>query len=384
MGSLIKPNERNVLYALLAVGLVGAIGGLIFSDRFWAAFLQNAFYFLTISLGGAIFLAVNHVANASWISVLRRVPEAMTSYLPIGALALILIFFGRETLYEWTYTTYSHLGHELTFKNTYLSTGFFFIRMLVFLGVWAFLAHMLRRESYAQDVDASLAHTNNSKIYSAIFLVVFGITFTFASFDWIMSLEPMFFSTIYAFYHIAGVFLSGSAAIAVLVILLRRRGFLTEVGDKQLHNLGKLVLGFSTFWAYIWLCQYLLIYYANIPEETVYYLRRTSQPGWSYLFILNIFLNWIVPFILLMPRSVKMNENWMLAACGIVLIGHWLDLYVMIFPAFTDNAMIGLVDLTLPLGFAALFLLVFIRNLRVEQLIPKEDPYLAESMWQEP
>ena len=147
-----------------------------------------------------------------------------------------------------------------------------------------------------QDADGKLAHTNKSKVYSAIFLVVFGITFTFASIDWIMSLEPMFFSTIYAFYHIAGVLLSGTASITVLVILLSRRGFLKEAGDKQLHFLGKMVLGFATFWAYIWLCQYLLIYYANIPEETVYYFRRTSTTGWANLFILNLFLNWIIPF----------------------------------------------------------------------------------------
>ncbi len=383
MNTFIKTRERNVIYGLLVVGLLGIVGGLLLSDRFWAAFLQNSYYFLTIALGGAIFLAVNYISNASWISVLRRVPEAMMSYLPIGALTLLLIFFGRDVLYEWTYTTYTHHGHELTFKNTYLSTGFFFARMFAFLGAWTLLAFLLRRESFAQDRDASLTHTNRLKTYSAIFLVVFGITYTFASFDWIMSLEPMFFSTIYAFYHIAGTFLAGTAAIAVLVILLRRRGFFKEVGDKQLHNLGKLVLGFSTFWAYIWLCQYLLIYYANIPEETVYYLRRTSGEGWSFLFILNLFLNWIVPFVLLLPRSVKTNEAWMLTACGIVLVGHWLDLYIMIFPPFFESAMIGLVDIALPLGFVGLFLLVFVKNLRADRLIPEKDPYLEESMWQE-
>lgn len=384
MYDLITSRERFVLYVFLFVGLlVGVVGGLLYSGRFWAAFLQNSYYFLTLALGGAVFVAVNHVSNAAWTSVLRRVPEALMSYVPVGAVSILLIFFGSETLYEWTTTTYAHHGHELVFKNTYLSPGFFFLRMLGFLAAWTVLILLIRRESFRQDEDASLAHTNRSKIYSAIFLVVFGITFTFASFDWIMSLEPMFFSTIYAFYHIAGTFLAGTAAITVLVILLRRRGFLLEVGDRQLHNLGKLVLGFATFWAYIWLCQYLLIYYANIPEETIYYYRRTSTPGWWNLFILNLFLNWIIPFILLLPKRVKMNENWMLLACGIVLAGHWLDLYVMIFPAFFAGAMIGWVDLALPVGFAALFLLTFVRNLRPDRLVPRKDPYIEESMWQE-
>jgi hypothetical protein len=197
-----------------------------------------------------------------------------------------------------------------------------------------------------------------------------------------MSIEPMFFSTIYAFYHIAGVLLSGSAAITILIILLRRRGFLQEVGDRQMHALGKLVFGFATFWAYIWVCQYLLIYYANIPEETIHYVRRTSAE-WSNIFYLNLFLNWVIPFLLLIRRRVKSNENWMLIACGIVLVGHWLDLYVLIFPTFFKTPMIGLVDIALPIGFVALFLLAFVKHLNVDRLIPKQDPYLAESMWQE-
>lgn len=388
--SFIKTRERNILYLCLAIGLLGVLGSISYGDtgglqlgkRFWAIFLQNSFYFVTVALGAAVFVAINNVANASWISVLRRVPEAMMSYIPIGAATIMILFWGHELLYEWSYTTYSHHGHELVFKNTYLSTGFFFIRMFFYLAVWIVLIYAIKRESFKQDITGNLKHTKNAKVFSALFLVVFGITFTFASIDWIMSLEPMFFSTIYAFYNIAGVLLSGTAAITMLTILLRRRGYLKEIGDKQMHGLGKLVLGFATFWAYIWVCQYLLIYYANIPEETIHYVRRTS-PGWSNVFILSLFLNWVIPFVMLLQKKVKFYERWMLAACGIVLIGHWVDLYVLIFPTFFESPMIGLVDIALPIGFIALFLLVFVKNLNVDRLIPTRDPYLAESMWQE-
>jgi hypothetical protein len=383
MSTFITSKERNVLYTCLAIGLLGVIGGLLYSERFWAAFLQNSFYFMTLALGGAVFVAINHVSNSGWASVLRRVPEAMMSYIPIGAASIMLLFFGRNAIYEWTDKVYSHHGHELVFKNIYLSTEFFFTRMFVFLAIWIALIYLIKRESFRQDRTGDLSHTNKSKTYSAIFLVVFGITFTFAVFDWIMSIEPMFFSTIYAFYHIAGVLLSGSAAIAVLTILLRRRGYLQGVGDRQMHALGKLVFGFATFWAYIWVCQYLLIYYANIPEETIHYVRRTSTPGWSNIFYLSLFLNWIIPFVILIRRKVKSNERWMLTACGIVLVGHWVDLYVLIFPTFFQNPMIGLVDIALPIGFVAAFLLIFVKNLSVEHLIPGKDPYLTESIWQE-
>ncbi|MCW5960699.1 MAG: hypothetical protein KIS76_11100 [Pyrinomonadaceae bacterium] len=380
---MLTSKEKNVLYAGLLIGLAGVIGGLIYSERFWASFLQNAFYFLSIALGGAVFVAINYVSNAGWSSVLRRVPEAMMSCVSIGAVSILLLFFGKDSLYEWTTKTYSHNGHELVFKNSYLTTEFFFSRMIIFLAIWVFLIYMMRRESYAQDATGNLSHTNRNKTFASIFLVVFGITFTFAVFDWIMSIEPMFFSTIYAFYHIAGLLLCGSAAITILTILLRRRGYLKEVGDRQMHALGKLVFGFATFWAYIWVCQFLLIYYANIPEETIYYVRRTGTQAWSNVFYASLFLNWVIPFLMLIRRGVKSSENWMLAACAVVLAGHWVDLYVLIFPAFFADPMIGLVDIALPIGFVSLFLLCFARNLKPDRMIPVHDPYLSESIWQE-
>ncbi len=136
-----------------------------------------------------------------------------------------------------------------------------------------------------------------------------------------------------------------------------------------MHALGKLVFGFATFWAYIWVCQYLLIYYANIPEETIYYVRRTST-GWSNIFYLSLFLNWIIPFLMLIRRKVKSNENWMLAACAIVLVGHWVDLYVLIFPAFFNSAMISVVDIAIPIGFAGIFLFAFVRNFESRKMVP--------------
>ena len=192
--------------------------------------------------------------------------------------------------------------------------------MAVFLGLWLLLTWLIKRESRRQDVDGNQAHTSKGRKYAAIFLSVFALTFTLASFDWLMSIEPLFYSTIYAFYVISGLLLSGIASITVLVILLRRRGFLPEVNENHLHNLGKLVFGFSTFWAYIWLCQYILIYYANLPEETIYYLRRMQTPGWKALFFGNIFLNWLIPFVMLLSRGAKRSDGWLLTACGVVLI----------------------------------------------------------------
>jgi NNP family nitrate/nitrite transporter-like MFS transporter len=381
----ITGREQKLLFVMLGIGVIGFAAGLYTNDpRLWPSFLLNAFFFLTLALGALVFVSINRVANAGWDTAIRRVPEAMMSYLPLASIAMLALFFGRNTLYEGLRSFFGYNGKPMVFKNAWLSTPFFFSRMAVFLGLWLLLAWLMKRESRRQDQDGKLERTVKIKRYAAIFLGVFAVTFTFASFDWLMSIEPLFYSTIYAFYVISGLLLSGFASITVLVILLRRRGFLPEVNEHHLHNLGNLVFGFSTFWAYIWLCQYILIYYANLPEETIYYIRRMQTPGWKTLFFLNILLNWLIPFALLLSRSAKQSEGWLLTACGIVLVGHWVDLYQMIFPAFEHPAMVGLVDVAIVIGFASLFLQSFVAGLRKAALVPIRDPYLGESLWQEP
>ncbi len=383
--NFITARAQRIFLVMLGIGVVGFAAGLFTNDaRLWPSVLLNAFFFLTLALGAVVFISINRVANAGWDTAIRRVPEAMMSYLPIGALAMMTLYFGRNTVYQGLRSFFGYNGKPMVFKNAWLSTPFFFGRMAVFLGLWLLLAWLMKRESHQQDQDGKPEHTKRIKRYAAIFLAVFGLTFTFASFDWIMSIEPLFYSTIYAFYIISGLLLSGFASITVLVILLRRRGFLPEVTEHHLHNLGKLVFGFSTFWAYIWLCQYLLIYYANLPEETIYYIRRMQTPGWKVLFFANIFLNWLIPFVLLLSRGAKQSDGWLLTACAIVLIGHWVDLYQMIFPAYEHAAMVGLVDVAIVIGFASLFIQSFAGGLRKSALVPQNDPYLAESLWQEP
>ena len=381
----ISKRAKIILFMMLGLGIIGFLAGLRFDDgRMWASFLLNAFFFLTVALGAVVFVSINRVANAGWDTALRRVPEAMMTYLPLGSLLMLGVFFGRNQLYEGLHSFFGYAGKPMVFKNAWLNAPFFFGRMAFILGAWTLLAWLIKRESKRQDLDDNLTHTIQLKRYAAIFLLVFGLTFTFASFDWLMSIEPLFYSTIYAFYVIAGVLLSGFASITVLTIVLRRMGFLPEVNEHHLHNLGKLVFGFSAFWAYIWLCQYLLIYYANLPEETIYYLRRMQTPAWKTLFFLNILLNWLLPFALLLPRSVKRSGGWLMTACIIVLIGHWIDLYVMIFPAYEYSALLSVVDIAILLGFSSLFIQSFAGGLRQSALVPRNDPYLEESLWQEP
>ncbi|RMG48344.1 MAG: hypothetical protein D6723_15290 [Acidobacteria bacterium] len=379
--NFVSDREHKALMGLLALGALGFAAGLIsHSARLWPSFLLNAFYFLTLALGAMVFVSIHHVSNAGWSTVIRRIPEAMMGYLPLGAAMMLFTFFGRQAIYRWTHEDVVHSDGVLSVKAWLLNTPSFYARMAIILAIWIAFMVLLRRESLWQDEDGRLEHTMSSKKISAVFLVVFALTFPLASFDWLMSVEPEFYSTIYAFYCFSGLFVSGIAAIAILVIWLRRRGVLPEVGEEHLHNLGKLIFGFTTFWAYIWISQYLLIYYANLPEETIYYIRQMATPGWYGLFLLNLFLNWIIPFVILLPRSAKRREGWLMTACLIVLVGHWLDLYLMILPQVGAAAMISPYDLTLGAGFTALFLYAFLRGLKQAALLPVHDPYLQESL----
>ena len=377
---LISIQENKRLMALVAVGVLGFIAGLALdSPRLWPSFLLNSFYFLTLALGATVFVSIHHVSNAGWSAAIRRVPEAMMSYLPTGAVAMLLVFFGRHSVYEWSHGI-ATANEAMKMKAVFLNAPFFFARMAVVLGVWCVSAYLLRLHSQRQDEDGLLKHTGKSKKYSAIFLALFAITFSLASFDWLMSIEPEFYSTIFAFYCFSGLFVSGLAAVTLLLILLRRRGVLPQVNEDHLHNLGKMIFGFSTFWAYIWISQYLLIYYANLPEETVFYIRQTSTPGWKALFLINLGLNWLIPFVLLISRKAKRSEGLLLAACVIILIGHWVDLYLTIFPALGASSMVSVVDVALVAGFAALFLRSVATGLGSGALVPLHDPYMDESL----
>jgi hypothetical protein len=214
--------------------------------------------------------------------------------------------------------------------------------------------------------------------WSALFLVAFGATFWLASYDWLMSREPNWVSTVYGIYHFAGLFTSGWAVFILLVLWLRDVGpFRTIVTTDRLHDLGKLLFGMCVFWLYLWYCQYMLIWFVNNPEETPHYLRRLDG-NWATLFYLNVALNGVIPFLVLLPRALKQNAKVLANVSVIVLLGRWLDLYVMIFPD-EHGALEAVVAGAMGVGAAGLYVVVFGWSLGQAALIPRHDPYLAEN-----
>jgi hypothetical protein len=361
---------------LFALGVLAAAAGIVQSPlRAWSNLLLGEVYILCLALAGALFISIHHVSGAGWSAVLRRVPEAMMSVLPVAALLVLPLFLGRHVLY-------AHAGLHRTdpAKAAYLSTPLVAARTVAVLAAWVLMARTLRRTSLRQDVAPGLSGHHRLVKHSAIFLVVFAVTLSLASVDWLMALDPHWASTVFAVYVFAGLLVSGIAALTLIVILLRWSGHLGGiVRAAHLHDLGKLLLTFTTFWAYIWLSQYLLIWYSNLPEEATYYARRTAAP-WTSAFLLNLVLNWAIPFVVLLPRAAKRSARVLGGVCALLLVGHWLDLYLLIMPETMEVPVFGPLELLLPLGYAGLFVYLTARALAAAPLVPLGDPRLEESL----
>ncbi len=373
----------RVTRALQGVSIVGAVlvvvGLLVSTDRTWAAMLLASQYALGIGLAGIVFVALGYVTGAGWAVAIRRVPEAMAGSLPVGALAVVVALVGLPWLYHWTHVDLS-ADPILEAKSWWLNTGGFVVRAVLYLAVWLGLTRAIRRNSERQDATHGVEETRRNVLLSAVFLIAFGFTFSAASFDWIMSLEPHWYSTVFGIYTFSGMFTCGLAVFILLLAALKRMGKLAVLRESHLHDLGRLLFGFATFWGYIWFCQYMLIWYGAIPEETAYYLLR-EQGAWHVLSVMNPIVNWLIPFLILLPRPAKRNLGLLVKVCVLILLGHWLDLFVMINPTvMADGPVLGLWEIAPLMVALPWVVLATFKALGGRNLVPEGDPYLVESL----
>ena len=371
---------RSLAVLLLVVGTIAAAYSLTAAPaRAWPNLLLNSFYIASAGVAAMFFLATQRAAGARWSASLRRVPEAFLPILPVAGVLMLAVFFGRHVLYSWSNPGAFTFEPAIAGKLRYLQPSWVFTRMVIVVVAWMVFAWLFRRTSIRQDAHPELGLVLHEKLtrYAVAFIPVFALTLTLAAFDWLISADPRWFSTMYAVYVFAGTFVQGIAAIALAVVLLKERGPMRDaVSDHQLHDLGKLLFAFSTFWAYIWTCQYLLIWYGNIPEEVSHYLARTTGP-WIYLFALNLVVNWVIPFLVLLSVRAKCTGKTLKAIAALLLCGHWLDLYLLIMPSVGKSPQFGFTELAFAGGSVALLFLVFVRTLNKAPLVPLNDPILA-------
>jgi hypothetical protein len=369
------PASVAVLFGILVVlgGVPLGVGLTMAPQRTWANLLLVSYYLAGLGLGGLLLVVMLYLTGARWSLPLRRIPEAMTAVLPLAALGLIAVFLCQPSLYSW-YGSGSPTVYESPLHHLWLNRPFFLVRAVVYLLLWSVFAVVIIRNSQQQDRDGDPARTWRNIRLSAAFLVVFGITCWLASYDWIMSLEPQWASTIFAVYNFAGLFVTALAAVILLTLWLRHGPLNSFVTEDHLHDLGTLLFSFSSFWMYTWFCQYLLIWYVNNPEETAY-LQRRWQGNWPAYLFLALALNWGIPFVVLLFRSAKRSPFILGTVAFLVLIGRWVDLAMMIMPSQSRAAPIpGLIEAGLFAGALGLFVTAFFRALGKASLVPLHDP----------
>ncbi|MGA3132671.1 MAG: hypothetical protein ABSD59_17845 [Terracidiphilus sp.] len=364
---------------LVAIGALATLYELRIDPRgVWPSLLLNGFYVTSLAVSAVFFLATQRATEARWSASLRRIPEALMLMLPVVALLTLALFVGRHTIFPWAHTGAFDRSPTFAGKIQYLQMRWLIARTVTALVLWTAFALLMRRASLDQDNRPEMSLILHRRItrYAILFIPVFAVTFTLMSFDWIISLEPEWFSTMFAVYVFAGTFVQGIAAITLATVLLRQsmsQG--SGMFEDQLHDLGKMLFAFCTFWAYIWTCQYLLIWYGNIPEEITHYIPRTNGP-WLYLFALNLIVNWVIPFVVLLSESRKRSPKILVAMSILLLLGHWLDLYLLIMPTFRNTPSLGLPEIVIAAGYFALLFLLFVNALARAPMVPLNDPIL--------
>jgi hypothetical protein len=358
------------------------------AKHFYTSYLVNYSFFLSLTLGGLFFVLVQHLSRAGWSVVVRRFAEAIGVNSILLLILLIPILGGMHHLFPWTRAELVANDPLLQWKQPYLNIPFFILRCLIYFAVWCGFAHFLFRRSIEQDQSGDPSLTLRMEKWSAPGMILFAFTLTFAAFDLLMSRDPHWFSTIYGVYYFAGSILGFVALVPPVFFLLQKSGRLKHsVTEEHYHDLGKLIFAFTVFWAYIAFSQFMLIWYAHLPEETGWYHRRLAGQ-WGGMSLVLLIGHFIIPFFGLISRYPK-RRIYLLAPWAVwILVMHWLDLYWLVMPEYdwgvegtvTGQVPFHLLDVTTFLGIGGLYVAGIVYWLKDHSLVPVGDPRLKESL----
>ena len=348
----------------------------------WAAIYVPALFLFLISLGVFVFYALQNASQAGWSPVLFRVMEGISSYLVPGGIIvyLLLILSSLHLNHLFVWMDPEVVAHDEIIQNkvAYLNTPFFLIRAFIYLAGWILFSKLIIKNSRKMDEGFDLRlHKRNFKL-SAGFLVFFIVTESMMSWDWIMSIDTHWFSTLFGWFVLASILVSAVTTIAIVTIYLKGKGYLEHVNNSHIHDLGKFMMGFSIFWAYLWFSQFLLIWYSNIPEEVTYYAQRLED--YPVLFFSTVILNWVLPMLILINSDFK-RINWIIVFAGvIILLGHYLNFFVMIMPGTVGESWtIGIPEISSILLILGIFIFTVFKALAKAPLTVQHGAFLEES-----
>jgi hypothetical protein len=375
----IPPRVRLLAWILIAAGVLALAAGFISGyPGIWSAVLLNNFYFLSLSLGALFFISVQNVTDSGWSAMFMRVPEAMAAYLPAAFLVMLLLLAGIAEIYEWAVPGITETDSLIAHKTPWLNIPFFYVRVLVLFGIWFLLYRLMRRVSLRLDKKDNQLF-GKFRHYSMVFIFVFALTFTIAAFDWIMSIDSHWFSTLFGIRAIISALYYGVATVILITLWLNRSGYLESLNNYHLNDFSRYLFRLSIVWGYLWFMQYLIIWYANIPETTFYYVYRVNEP-WQILFWAELIINWTIPFLILMSDDIARRRIVLVPVSLLLLAGFYLSLYLQIMPGSTGQFNIGYVEIGSFAGFAGVFILLFMRSFSGAPVIQSGNPYLQESI----
>lgn len=392
----ISSKAKSLTMILMLLGVIGvSIGvwlglshdGEHFVTRFFGNLLIDSFFFFCIGLGALYFLALQYATETGWYASIKRVIEGVAGYLPYG-IALMLITLLTLSLmkgagvYVWMDPDHVHHDPILTKKAGYLNPLFFWIRTLAYMAIYFIFWRGFKMRSLQEDkIGGSDIHFTNYK-KGALFLVFFAVFSSTSAWDWIMSIDAHWFSTLFGWYVFAGMWCSTMIVLVVLVLYLKKQGYLTKVNENHIHDLGKWTFATSFLWSYLWFSQFMLYWYANIPEEVAYYVLRIQE--FKGLYFGMFFINFAFPMLLFMSRDAKRHAGLLTVVGLIVFAGHWVDTYIMVMGgSMGKHASIGALEIGMALLFLGFFIRIILTNLTKAPLMPVNHPFLDESIHHE-
>ena len=365
-------------------------GSPIWLKRLIISLWHSNVFFIGVSVVGTVFMAIQYVAYAGWSVVVKRINEALSAWILPGAIIMVLAFAAsliNHDLFHWTMPGIMDKGSEnydaiVAGKSGFLSIPFYLIRMVSYLFIWWTFSQRLRQLSIQEDLNGGTSYFHTSITTAALFLVLFAVTSSMSAWDWVMSVDVHWFSTMFGWYVFASWWVSGIAATTLIAIYLKQAGYLRMLNSNHFHDLGKFMFGFSIFWTYVWFSQFMLIWYANLPEESVYFNQRLGgfDGRYTWMFYGNLLINFAFPFLALMTRDAKRQMIMLKIVCIAILIGHWSDFYLMFMPGTMKGENGFLIEIGVALIFLGAFLILVTRRLAAASLVAYNHPFIEESV----
>ncbi|MBE0637288.1 MAG: hypothetical protein IH598_02060 [Bacteroidales bacterium] len=364
---------------LIVVGLAALITGFLTDpDRAWANILLNNVYFLTVAIGAMMYYSIQYITQSSWSAMFQRVPLALGGFIPVAAILMLLLFFGLEHIYEWAEPGITETDKLLAHKAPYLNVPFFMIRIVIYFVLWISAFLVLRKMAFSGDKFADPALYRKNTHYSTVFIFLAVIFFSLAGIDWIMTIDAHWYSTIFGFRTMITSMYYGVATIILFIFFLNSQGYFPEMNEAHRHDLARYLFRFSIVWGYLWFMQFIITWYANIPELTVYYSPRFLGE-WQVLFYAEFFINFAIPFLVVISDEIGRKKPVLISISVLLLIGLWIMLFVQIMPGTIEHLKFGFIEIGMWLGYAGLFLLITFVMLGKSTIVPVNHPQLHES-----